>query len=63
MKRVVVVGSINMDSVFRVEHIPEAGETIIAKSLYKSGGGKGANQAMCIAKLGGECYLYRTRWR
>lgn len=54
MKKIVVVGSINMDISLKVNHIPAVGETIISKGMEKSGGGKGANQAMAIAKLGGD---------
>lgn len=53
MKKIVVIGSINMDVSLRVPHIPQIGETILAKEMNKSGGGKGANQALTIAKLGG----------
>lgn len=53
MKNILVVGSINMDIVIRVEHIPKIGETVIAKEVNYSFGGKGANQAVAIAKLGG----------
>lgn len=53
MKNILVVGSINMDIVVRVEHIPAIGETVIAREVNYSFGGKGANQAVAIAKLGG----------
>ncbi|ADL69224.1 ribokinase [Thermoanaerobacterium thermosaccharolyticum] len=53
MKNILVVGSINMDIVIKVEHIPKIGETVIAKEVNYSFGGKGANQAVAIAKLGG----------
>ncbi|NLZ54215.1 MAG: ribokinase [Thermoanaerobacteraceae bacterium] len=53
MKKVVVVGSINMDVVIRVPHIPAVGETVLAKGLNLFGGGKGANQAIAASRLGG----------
>lgn len=54
---VVVVGSINMDTTFRVPHIPIPGETIIAKNRQTSRGGKGQNQAVTLARLGTEVNL------
>jgi len=53
MKRVVVIGSANMDVVIRVSHIPASGETILSKGVKKFPGGKGANQAMAATRLGG----------
>jgi ribokinase len=50
-KRIVVVGSVNMDLVARVPRIPVAGETIVGDSLSTIPGGKGANQAVAAAKL------------
>jgi ribokinase len=50
---VVVVGSINQDVVARVARIPTAGETLLASSLMRSGGGKGANQAVAARRAGG----------
>jgi len=52
MNKIIVVGSINMDTVIKVQHIPQIGETIIAKDLKNYNGGKGANQAVSIARLG-----------
>jgi ribokinase len=49
---ILVVGSANMDLVVRVERFPLAGETIFGTSFKMYPGGKGANQAVCSAKLG-----------
>jgi len=49
---VVVVGSLNMDLVVRVAHMPAAGETILGSSFQNIPGGKGANQAVGAARLG-----------
>jgi ribokinase len=49
---VVVVGSINMDLVSRVPQIPRAGETVIGNDFKMYPGGKGANQAVGVARLG-----------
>jgi len=54
MKKIVVIGSSNVDTVIRVPHIPAAGETLLAKTLKLCFGGKGANQATAAAKLGGD---------
>ncbi|MBB5066057.1 ribokinase [Granulicella mallensis] len=50
---IVVVGSINIDLVSRVPRIPRAGETIFGYGFQTHPGGKGANQAVGIARLGG----------
>lgn len=55
-KRVLVVGSSNMDFVMNVGKIPEAGQTVIEKREYDYvPGGKGANGALALARLGGDC--------
>ena len=49
-----VVGSLNMDQVVRVTRVPMLGETLLgAGSLKLIPGGKGANQAVAMARLGG----------
>ena len=50
-KRIVVIGSINMDLVCRTPRIPASGETILGENLMTIPGGKGANQAVAAAKL------------
>ncbi|ALS25574.1 ribokinase [Paenibacillus sp. 32O-W] len=57
MAKIVVVGSINMDVVIRVPHIPVEGETIMARSVQYYGGGKGANQAIAMSRLGGDVHM------
>ena len=51
-KPIVVVGSINMDLVAHAAHIPAPGETILGASFLTNPGGKGANQAVAVARLG-----------
>jgi len=53
VKRIEVVGSLNMDCVVETPHIPRAGETVSGKNITQIPGGKGANQAYAIGKLGG----------
>ncbi len=50
-KRLVVVGSINMDLVATTERIPLAGETVSGTNFRTFPGGKGANQAFAAARL------------
>jgi ribokinase len=51
MKPIVVVGSINMDLVSHTKRIPAPGETVIGSSFEMNSGGKGANQAVAVARL------------
>lgn len=51
MSDVLVIGSINMDLVVKVDEIPRIGETILGNDLVQVPGGKGANQAVAISKL------------
>lgn len=50
---ILVVGSSNTDMVINSPHLPAAGETIIGSSFFMNPGGKGANQAVAAARLGG----------
>lgn len=50
---VTVVGSANLDTTLRVARIPGPGETVLASSISRSPGGKGANQAVGAARSGG----------
>ena len=52
MKKALVIGSLNMDMTAKVENLPKLGETIFSNNFYESCGGKGANQAVAISKLG-----------
>lgn len=53
-----VVGSINMDLTVTVDRIPQKGETLTGKSLRSVPGGKGANQAVAMARLGAEVTMF-----
>ncbi len=54
---IVVIGSANMDMVVQVEHIPAAGETVLGGDAAAIPGGKGANQAVAAARLGGSVHF------
>ena len=54
MARIVVVGSFNMDLVVRLPAIPRPGETLLGGVFATYPGGKGSNQAVAAARLGGE---------
>lgn len=47
-----VVGSINMDLILKMKKIPDAGENVLGTSYGYANGGKGANQAVGLARLG-----------
>ena len=50
---IIVVGSSNTDMVVRTDHLPGPGETILGGEFFMNPGGKGANQAVAAARLGG----------
>ncbi len=52
-KKILVIGSLNMDMVIPVKELPQKGETILGGSPAHIPGGKGANQACAAGKLGG----------
>lgn len=52
-RKILVVGSSNTDMVIKARHLPRPGETILGGSFFMNPGGKGANQAVTIARLGG----------
>ena len=51
-KRIVVIGSLNMDLVAQCETLPRSGQTVFGRDFFTAAGGKGANQAMAAARLG-----------
>ena len=52
MDEITVIGSINIDFMVKTERMPERGETVAGDNFYILPGGKGANQAVAIARLG-----------
>ena len=56
--KISVVGSINMDMTVKAERIPLKGETLKGEDLKYIPGGKGANQAVAMAKLGADVEMF-----
>lgn len=56
--KIAVVGSLNMDMVVHADRIPRRGETVCGDGVEFNSGGKGANQAAAIAKLGADVTMY-----
>ena len=52
--RILVVGSSNTDMTVKTRHIPKPGETVLGGDFTMGPGGKGANQAVAAARLGGD---------
>lgn len=60
-KRILVVSSANMDFIMNIRTLPSAGQTLIDDGSYRFvAGGKGANAAVAIQRLGGDC-VFCTR--
>jgi ribokinase len=59
MTAIVVVGSLNMDFVVTVEHLPAPGQTVLGRDFQMIPGGKGANQACAAARLGANSVIVR----
>ena len=57
-KKIAVIGSINMDLTARAARLPVKGETVSAEDLRYVPGGKGANQAVAAARLGGDVTMF-----
>lgn len=58
MKKIAVIGSVNLDLVFETDQIPKKGETLLGKNFSMNVGGKGANQAVAAARLGGDVTFF-----
>ena len=52
MNKIIVIGSSNTDMVVRSEHLPRPGESVVGSGFMMAGGGKGANQAVAVARMG-----------
>lgn len=54
MKKIVVLGSINVDTILKITRLPLPGETMAMHDQSSAGGGKGANQAIAAVRAGAE---------
>lgn len=52
--RAAVVGSINMDLILNMKKVPDVGENVLGTDYGYANGGKGANQATALARLGAD---------
>ncbi len=57
MKKIAVIGSLNMDYVITVPSMPQVGETVLSTGFSLVPGGKGANQAYAAGRLGGQVVM------
>lgn len=53
MKKILIIGSSNTDMTVKTRHLPVPGETVLGGKFVMGSGGKGANQAVAVARLGG----------
>ncbi len=53
-RKIVVIGSCNTDMVINLDRLPLPGETLLGGQFFMNSGGKGANQAVAAARLGGK---------
>ena len=54
MSKIIVIGSSNTDLAIKTIRIPEPRETVMGGTFMMTAGGKGANQAVAVARLGGD---------
>lgn len=52
MNKVIVLGSLNVDTILQIPRLPQPGETLAMSDKRNAGGGKGANQAISAARSG-----------
>lgn len=57
MKKVIIVGSLNMDLSIQAPYCPQAGETLAGSEFMTNCGGKGANQAIAAGKFGADVFM------
>ena len=57
MKKALVIGSINIDKVYELEHIVRPGETVSSRKYRTAWGGKGLNQAIALSRGGADTAL------
>jgi ribokinase len=57
MNKIIVIGSSNTDMVVKAAKLPSPGQTLLGGTFFMNSGGKGANQAVAAARLGGNVTL------
>lgn len=57
MGKILIIGSLNMDYVINVQTMPQVGETVLSQGVSLIPGGKGANQAYTVGRLGGQAVM------
>ncbi len=57
MEKIVIIGSANTDLIVQTGRIPKPGETVLGGEFRMVSGGKGANQAVAVARLGGDAHF------
>lgn len=57
MKKVIVIGSLAMDNIISTTTVPNSGETVFGTSFDTAFGGKGANQAVTLGRLGAKPFM------
>ena len=60
MSKIMVIGSISTDFVVLTDRRPQVGETVTGNDFQTTFGGKGANQAVASARLGGDVSMVGT---
>lgn len=58
MKKICVIGAVNMDTFLEVEEAPKDGETVVANRSSKAYGGKGSNAAIAMKKLNADTQFF-----
>jgi ribokinase len=61
MNQILIIGSSNTDMVIKTDKLPCPGETVVGGTFLINSGGKGANQAVAAARLGGEVTFITKR--
>jgi ribokinase len=61
LSKIIVIGNSNTEMVIKTEKLPATGETILGGTFLMNPGGKGANQAVAAARLGGEITFINKR--
>ena len=57
MRRAFVIGNVAIDEVFRMDRLPQSGESVLGGMRHVGLGGKGANQAIALARAGVDTML------